>query len=143
MKNLFFLTAFIITSLLSIDVYAQCNSFTKNKCRPKVLPYNSVEQIHSTVLLSNDKLRLNTTFYYGDDYRIVVCGDETLGKITLNLKDKSNKVVFTTSGFGSIQWDFKVESTQDLTLEVITPAPPKGEDLDRSGCISVITAIML
>ncbi|MFN7013368.1 MAG: hypothetical protein ACK4ON_03755 [Bacteroidia bacterium] len=143
MKNVIFSSLLVVASLISIEANAQCNSFTKTKCVPKVKPYNNIEQMHTTTLLSNDKLKMNMTFYYGDEYRIVVCADEKLGKITMNLKDKSNKVVFTTSGYGSIQWDFNVQATQELTLEVITAPAPKGEELDRSGCVSVVTAIML
>jgi hypothetical protein len=143
MKKIFILAIITFASLIGIEANAQCNTFTKSKCAPKVKPYNNIEQMHSTTLLSNDKLTLNMTFYYGDDYRIVVCADEKLGKITMNLKDKNNKVVFTTSGYGSIQWDFNVQATQELTLEVITAPAPKGEVLDRSGCVSVVTAIML
>jgi hypothetical protein len=143
MKKIIISAIITVASLIGIEANAQCNTFTKSKCAPKVKPYNNIEQMHSSTLLSNDKLTLNMTFYYGDDYRIVVCADEKLGKITMNLKDKNNKVVFTTSGYGSIQWDFNVQATQELTLEVITAPAPKGEDLDRSGCVSVVTAIML
>lgn len=143
MKKVVISSLFVVASLIGLEANAQCNSFTKTKCAPKVKPYNNIEQMHSTTLLSNDKLKLNMTFYYGDEYRIVVCADEKLGKITMNLKDKNNKVVFTTNGYGSIQWDFNVQATQELTLEVITAPAPKGEELDRSGCVSVVTAIML
>jgi hypothetical protein len=143
MKKTLFSTVIIAASLIGLEANAQCNSFTKSKCAPKVKPYNNIEQMHSTTLLSNDKLKMNMTFYYGDEYRIVICADEKLGKLTMNLKDKNNKVVFTTSGYGSIQWDFNVQATQELTLEVITAPAPKGEEVDRSGCVSVVTAIML
>lgn len=143
MKKIIYLVSIVTASLIAEQVNAQCNVFTKSKCLPKLKPYNNLEQMHSTTLLSNDKMKLNMTFYYGDDYRIVVCADEKLGKITMNLKDKNNKVVFTTSGYGTIQWDFNVQATQELTVEVITSPAPKGEEMDRSGCVSVLTAIML
>ena len=35
-------------------------------------------------------------------------------------------------------WDFNLESTQDLTLEVVTPPSSDKEALDKSGCVSIL-----
>lgn len=117
--------------------YAQCGSFMKGKCMPKLKPYISTEQVHNTTLLTNDRTKTSMTFYYGDEYRILICVDEKLGKFEINLRDNSNKVVFTTQSTGSAVWDFNVESTQDLTLEVITP-PGNANEKEKSGCVSMI-----
>ena len=118
--------------------FAQCNSFAKNKCMPKLKPYLNTQQLCNTVLLSGDKTQLSSTFYYGDEYRLLICAEEALGKIQLNIRDAQNNIIFTTKGYGVIMWDFSVESTQDLTLEIVTPPISAKETLDKSGCVSIL-----
>jgi hypothetical protein len=70
----------------------------------------------------------------------LICAQEALGKIKLNIKDANNRVIFSTSGLGTIMWDFNVEATQDLTLEVISApvddSQPGG--IYGSGCVSIL-----
>ncbi|MFL5765131.1 MAG: hypothetical protein ACJ77K_14405 [Bacteroidia bacterium] len=116
--------------------FAQCNGFAK-KSISKLKPYLNTQQVFSTVLLNGDKTQLNQTFYYGDEYRLLISADEKLGKIQLNIKDASGNVVFTTKAYGTIMWDFNVESTQDLTLEVVTPEA-KADQEDKGGCVAIV-----
>ncbi len=117
--------------------FAQCNGFAK-KSMSKLKPYLNTQQVFGTTLLNGDKTQVSSTFYYGDEYRLLISADDKLGKIQLNVKDANDNVVYTTKAYGSIMWDFNVESTQDLTLEVITPPAAAGETLDKSGCVAVI-----
>ena len=105
---------------------------------PKLKPYLNTQQLCNTVLLSGDKTQLSSTFYYGDEYRLLICAEEALGKIQLNIRDAQNNIIFTTKGYGVIMWDFSVESTQDLTLEIVTPPISAKETLDKSGCVSIL-----
>ncbi len=117
--------------------YAQCNGFAK-KSISKLKPYLNTQQVFSTVLLNGDKTQLSSTFYYGDEYRLLISADDKLGKIQLNVKDAQGNIVYATKAYGTIMWDFNVESTQDLTLEVITPEAVAGETVDKSGCVSIV-----
>lgn len=121
---------------------AQCNLFGK-LATFKLKPYVNTSQVYTATLLNNDKTQLNMTFYYGDEYRLIVKADDVLGKVQLNIKDANNNIVFTTKGYGLIQWDFNVENTQDLTLEVVTPPAPPAADgsidkMDKSGCVAIV-----
>jgi len=129
----------IIVLIFNTSSNAQCNAFNKVKCVPKLKPYINTQQLANTVLLSGDKTQLTSTFYYGDEYRLLVCAQEALGKIKLNIKDANDRVIFTTSGYGVIMWDFNLEATQDLTLEVVSPPLEKKDgSLDKSGCVSIL-----
>ena len=135
----------LILLILAVNFYtngfAQCNVYAKYKCMPKLKPYLNTEQLYSTTLLADDKAELFMTFYYGIDYRIIVCAQDVLGKIQFNLKDGNNNVVFTTKGYGSIMWDFNVENTQEFTIEVLTPSAQvtsTGEAVDKGGCLSIV-----
>jgi hypothetical protein len=135
-KNIF--KTILLVLAFNTAALGQCNLFTKTKCLPKLKPYLNTQQLCNTVLLSGDKTQLTSTFYYGDEYRLLVCAQEVLGKIQLNIRDAQNNIIFTTKGYGTIMWDFNVESTQDLTLEVVTPPAAANETLDKSGCVSIL-----
>lgn len=135
-KNIFKVILFVFA--FNTAGFGQCTTFTKNKCLPKLKPYINSEQLCSTVLLSGDKTQLSSTFYFGDEYRILVCAAEELGKIQFNIKDEKNNILFTNKGYGVIMWDFNVENTQELTLEVITPPLANGETVEKSGCVSIL-----
>lgn len=135
MKHLFRILLLVLA--FNTASFGQCNGFAK-KSIGKLKPYLNTQQVFSTVLLNGDKTQLSSTFYYGDEYRLIIAAQDQLGKIQLNIKDADGNVVFTTKAYGTIMWDFNVESTQDLTLEVITPEAPKGQTEDKGGCVSII-----
>ncbi len=133
MKNILKLSILTLAIFTASESFAQC----KNKSLAKLKPYISNGQVTNTTLLAGDKTEVAMTFYYGDEYRIVISAAEALGKIQFNLKDAAGNTVFTTKGYGTIQWDFDVQSTQDLTVEIIAPASTGGDGLDKSGCVAV------
>ncbi|MCX6296961.1 MAG: hypothetical protein NTX97_13045 [Bacteroidetes bacterium] len=135
MKNIF--RVLFLVLVYNTAGYSQCNGFAK-KSITKLKPYLNTQQVFSTVLLNGDKTQLSSTFYYGDEYRLLISAQDQLGKIQLNVKDAQGNVVYTTKAYGTIMWDFNVESTQDLTLELITPPAPEKETVDKSGCVSIV-----
>lgn len=135
MKNI--LRILFIVLVYNTASYGQCNGFAK-KSLSKLKPYLNTQQVFGTVLLNGDKTQVSSTFYFGDEYRLLISADDKLGKIQLNVKDANGVVVYTTKAYGSIMWDFNVESTQDLTLEVVTPEAAAGQATDNSGCVAII-----
>ena len=135
-KNIFKIALLVLA--FNTASFGQCNLFTRSKCLPKLKPFLNTQQLCSTVLLSGDKTQLSSTFYYGDEYRLLVCAQEALGTIQLNIRDEQNKIIFSTKGNGVIMWDFNVESTQELTLEVVTPPISANETVEKSGCVSIL-----
>lgn len=131
----------IILSLLvfggSISTFSQCQQYAKAKCMPQLKPYISSGQLYSTTLLANDKTELTMTFYSGQNYRVAVCAEKALGQTTFKLKDADNNVFFTNKGYGNF-WDFNVQSTQELTIEVNTPSGDANATLDKSGCVAIL-----
>lgn len=125
-------------------LFSQCQQFAKAKCMPQLKPYLSSGQLYSTTLLQNDKTELTMTFYSGQNYRVAVCSEKALGQVTFKLKDADGNVFFTNKGYGNF-WDFNVQNTQELTIEVNTPAADpavatdkKGVVLDKSGCVAIL-----
>jgi hypothetical protein len=143
MKNNYFLkpiTALCIVTLLSSTVgIAQCNSFVKKQCMPKIQPFTNNGQMNTSTLSSGQSSSLNMTFYSGQDYRILVCSQEVLGTVTFKILDMSHKVVFDSKENDSPDfWDFKVKSTQQFIVEVSVPPSDSPNSIPPSGCVSVM-----
>ena len=136
-KNIIKLFLLILTLNLPLWSMAQCMGFAKNKCLPKLSPYNNSGQMYNTTLLSGDRTELSMTFYAGQNYRILVCAQKELGEVQFKLKDVNNNVIFSNKGYGNL-WDFNVQVTQELTIEATTPASDPDVILDNSGCVAIL-----
>lgn len=137
MKNIFALVVSLLLLSSASSLFSQCQQYAKAKCMPQLKPYISSGQLYSTTLLSNDKTELTMTFYSGQNYRVAVCSEKALGQAIFKLKDADNNVFFTNKGYGNF-WDFNVQTTQELTIEVNTPPGDSDATLDKSGCVAIL-----
>jgi len=137
-KTLFIAVFIIVAGAFSGSVQAQCNSFTKKKCLPSLSPYVHNGQLNSANLGAGETAELDLTFYSGQEYRILLCGQEVLGDVFFRLKDKSSKIVYDSKEQKSNSFDFNVKTTQQLTMEVIVPEQKSPNNIAISGCISVL-----
>lgn len=123
--------------------FTQCKTFTKNECKPKLNPYIYNGQLNSAVLNEGDVAELMLTFYSNQDYRIVVCSAEELGKVKFRLVDAGGQELFTNEDHDLIEfWDFHTKSTQQLTVEVSVPETTKEGELYKSGCVSILVGFL-
>ncbi len=126
-----------VCMMIQANVQAQCKTFIKNECKPKLDPYIYNGQLNSAVLNQGDIAELMLTFYSNQDYRIVVC-DDNLGDVTFRLLDVEGKELFTNADHGYTDtWDFSTNSTQLLVVEVSVPENTTNEDT-KSGCVSIL-----
>ena len=120
------------------DASAQCKGFVKKQI-PKLAPFIHNGQINSSVLLSGDNAELTLTFYSGQTYRIMVSAQETFGKVSFTMKDANKNILFNSKEQGDAEyWDFTVESTQQLNIEVTVPDVEVPSGLVPSGCVSIL-----
>lgn len=127
-----------VAALPASGIFAQCKAFVKKQI-PKLSPFIHNGQINSSVLLSGDHAELTLTFYSGQTYRIVVGAQETLGDVYFVMKDANKNQLFSSKDQGKFDyWDFTVESTQQLTIEVMVPEVDTPTGLVPSGCVSVL-----
>lgn len=133
------LIALLIAAAFPFTAAAQCKGFVKKTCLPKMLPYTHNGQLNNAVMTAGDKAELQMTFYSGQQYRIVVCAQEVLGKVSFKVYDSSRKEIYDSNdGKDHSTWDFKVAATQQLTLEIIAPDLDSPNKLVPSGCVSVL-----
>ena len=128
----------LFVTLSEVEGFAQCKGFVKKQI-PKLAPFIHNGQINSSVLLSGDHAELTLTFYSGQTYRIMVSGQETLGDVFFIMHDASKSQLFSSKDQGKFDyWDFTVESTQQLTIEVMVPDVDAPSGLVPSGCVSIL-----
>jgi hypothetical protein len=122
----------------SSETFAQCKAFVKKQI-PKLAPFIHNGQINTSVLISGDHAELTLTFYAGQTYRVMVGAQETLGDVYFVMKDANKNQLFNSKDQGKFDyWDFTVESTQPLTIEVIAPELDAPTGLVPSGCVSIL-----
>jgi hypothetical protein len=131
----------VIAILTSIGARAQCKSFTKKKCMPALAPYTTNGQINTATFSAGDHAEIPLSFFENTSYRVIVCNQEILGKITFKVLDGNKNVLFDNAGVDFVNsWDFKSMSNQSLTLYI--EVPEGGSDnhsqMMHSGCVSVI-----
>lgn len=142
MKQTYFLKAIVAISIVAFSTLAanaQCSTFLKKKCMPKIQPFTLNGQVNTSTLSSGQKTSLNLTFYSGQDYRIVVCGQPQLGDLSFKVMDMNKKVVFDSQKNDSPDfWDFKVKNTQQFIVEVQVPESESTSSVLPSGCVSIM-----
>ncbi len=117
---------------------AQCKSHVKKQCLPKMAPYVHNGQMNSAVMLPGDNADISMTFYSGQNYRLIVCAQDQIGKPYFKLKDASGNILYDSFKDEVDHWDFKIESTQTLTIQVSVPDMSTDNKIVPSGCVSVL-----
>lgn len=147
MRNLFRIrislvavVAIIAVSFSAVDSKAQCKRFTEKHCLPDLEPYQNNGQINTTTLFEGDSATLNMTFYSLLDYRLMVCSHDVLGDgVYFRVKDSDGEILFTNKDGEEKHWDFRVNSTQDLHIDVVVPSNSETiSNMPPSGCVSVV-----
>ncbi|MBS1546402.1 MAG: hypothetical protein JST38_05500 [Bacteroidetes bacterium] len=134
----------IIAALLLVALpsmaHAQCRSFAKNKCMPAMAPYKFNETFNAAQLAPGEEAQVDLTFYSGQEYRLLVCSHPILGTINWQLLDANGKPLFeSTPETPSDHFDFKVATTQKLTVHIDVPkAQQGGNNMLTVGCIGIL-----
>lgn len=133
------LVAALFLVMLPDAVSAQCRNFTKGKCMPELTPYINNGQINSVVLYAGEQAEVEMTFYSGQEYRLLCCYHPILGdNVYFEVKDAQGNIIYSGKDKSNKYWDFKVESTQQLTVVVSVPTEKSNVNLPQSGCVSVL-----
>lgn len=140
-----FLKAAALFAILFLATYqpsfSQCKGVAK-KCLPSLSPFVYTGQLNSTILYEGESAELVMTFTAGQEYRILTCAPKYMGNLKFAIYDKDRKPLFNNKDFNNAQyWDFKVNSTEDYTIQVTVPnvkQQAKAADISASGCVAVL-----
>jgi hypothetical protein len=141
MKHNYFSRAVICSLIIALPFtgFAQCTTFLKKKCMPKVSPFTHNGQMNVSTVSAGQSTDVSLTFYSGQAYRILVCSEEVLGDVTFKVMDMSKKVVFDSKDNNYPDfWDFKVKNTQQFIVHVEVPVSASSSSVPPSGCVSVL-----
>lgn len=124
---------------VTTDVVSQCSkTWVRKKCVPKVSPFIHDGNMNSTMLKEGGTMTSVMTFYSGQDYRILVCAEETLENVSFLVSDMTGKVLFDSKAHDNTDfWDFKVKTTTEMRVEVFA-GTNDSDDGEMSGCVSIL-----
>jgi len=140
LKNTLSIFLFFTAIGVVTQVDAQCKRFTQKNCLPALSPYTNNGQINSTTLYEGDSASMNMTFYSLLEYRLMVCTHPILGEgAFFRVKDDDGEILYSSEGKSPNYWDFRVNSTQDLRIDVVIPEDQERvTDMPPSGCVSIV-----
>lgn len=124
--------------LIATTADAQCRSFTKKNCLTELDGYIQNDNYNSAILIPGDEAELMLTFLAGQDYRLVVCSHPVLGEVNYEITDSRGKNLFDSrKNEPDVNYvDFKVQSTQQLQIQVHVPESKTA--ILHEGCVTVL-----
>ena len=105
---------------------------------PDLAPYTPNETFNSAVLIPGDEAELNMTFYAGQEYRMFVCNDQIIGDVNYKVLDGEKREVYNSIENDGGFFDFAMETTQQMTVEVFVPLEKNPNKLIHQGCVTVM-----
>jgi hypothetical protein len=138
-KFLSYISIVTILFAYSYTVDAQCKGFAKKLCKLELTGYIHDGNYHAAILTEGEEAELYKTFYSGQNYRLAVCGSETLPPIEFQIVDANKNVLFNNKNRDNAStWDFKLESSQQLKIVVKVPVSNQKSEFPNSGCVSIM-----
>jgi len=128
----------LLAFITPVIVNAQCGRFTKKKCLPKLEDYLPNENFNSAQLMSGDEAELNMTFFAGQAYRLFLCHEEILGDVVYKVLDMNDKVVYDSSTSETETFDFEVENTIKLKVQIKVPEGKETHGNIHQGCATLL-----
>ncbi|MBS2211016.1 hypothetical protein KEM09_06370 [Carboxylicivirga mesophila] len=134
------LSIILISLFLGVlNVNSQCINFAKSVGKDYLGEYIHDGNYNATILEEGEKAELYKTFFSGQKYRVAIAKVEQLPDIHFRILDKEGNVLFDNIKYDyRLVWDFKVESTQMLIVELNVLEKSTGADDLINGCVSVL-----
>ena len=139
MKHTFFFF-FVLISLGSVILtFAACDGFDTKSWVPQLGDYIHNGLDNSEVFAPGETGELEFSVFPNNNYKVMVCAQEHLGKIEFNIKDEYGKLIFNNKSHNLVNsWIFTSKSTQKLIFEMTVPPAAAGATTNKSGCVSIL-----
>jgi len=131
----------VLAAIFIVDstANAQCKGFAKKICKQELAPYIHDGNYHAAILTEGEEAELYKTFYAGQQYRIAICGAEPLSKIEFQVVDANKNVLYDNRQHNySMIWDFKLESSQQLKIQIKVPVSNPQSEYPHSSCVAIM-----
>ena len=140
--NKIFAIGVLVLLFANISASAQCKKFTKKHCLPSLAPYLHNGQLTSAYMMPGDSADVMMTFNAGKEYRLLICVQEMIGKVQFRVLDKQRNVLYESDHEEiNPSWDFKMENTQQLIIQIYIPVREKTNQhtmMMPEGCVSLL-----
>ena len=140
MKAIQHITLAALATILAVgassEASAQCRSFTKKRCLPKLEEYVQNDNYNTAVLIPGDEAELSLTFFGGRAYRLLVCGHPVLGDLAFQVLDARGNGIYDSTDKDANHFDFRVANTQQMIVRV--QVPQSSAALQHEGCVSIM-----
>ena len=124
--------------------YSQCKGFAKKKCLPALKPFIHNGQLNSTTLMAGESAELVMTFHAGQQYRVMICAQQSLKKVSFKLMDMDREILFSSEDQNDAKnWDFNVKATQQMIILVSVPRAGKHDAAKLTGTLSISGCVAL
>jgi len=120
--------------LIQTQSNAQCDTIAA-ACQNFITQnYISDGQVYRSLLSGDDVAEFQTTLFGGNTYRIAVCSGISDSNLIFRLSDQERNVLFSNTDYDKEPyWDFYVENTMQVSIEVLLDNTRKD-----SGCAVVV-----
>lgn len=136
------LIVFLVITSVSFS-NAQCKNFAKKICKEVLNPYVHDGIYNATVLSEGETAELFKTFYSGQEYRISVCGADEIPNVEFQVLDAERNVLYSNKeNTKNKNWDFKLESSQQLIIAIQVQTTDEMHDEILSGCVAVLIGFL-
>lgn len=137
LSTYFIAIAFVM--LAATSTQAQCKMFTKKKCMNTLAEYTSNGQYNGAVMFEGEEATLMQTFYSGKNYKLVVCAHPTISDgMYFEINDYRGNPIYSSEDSGNPEFEFNVQSTQQLKIRIVVPDQNKEAQIKKNGCVSVL-----
>jgi len=141
--SVFALAAFFLTiAFSSPDACAQCKSFVKNGCAPQLTPYIHDGNYQAVMMSEGEEAEVYKTIFAGQQYRLLVCVDQSLPNVEFVVTDIRRTVLFDNRKNDHAKfWDFKADASQQIKITIRIPKPKKQTGIEpklNAGCVGLL-----
>jgi hypothetical protein len=118
---------------------AQCKAFAKKVCLPELGNYVHDGNYHAAILKEGEEAELYKTFYSDMDYRVAICGEESIPGVEFRVLDANKNVLYTNKDKEmSPTWDFHLESSQQLKIVIRVNSVSRSGEVPAQGCVAIM-----
>ena len=146
-KPIFALAALFLTMVFSSpDSIAQCKSFVKNSCAPQLKPYIHDGNYQAVMMSEGEDAEVYKTIFAGQQYRLLVCVDQTLPDVEFVVTDIRRTVLFDNRKHDNVKfWDVKADASQQIKITIRIPKTKKPGGAEQEltfGCVGLLFGLM-
>ncbi|GAB5538174.1 MAG: hypothetical protein Salg2KO_02770 [Salibacteraceae bacterium] len=138
-KYLGLLISLVLLGTVVQEGKSQCKVFTKKRCMKELDEFTNNGQYNGAVMFEGEEATLMQTFYSDKNYRMLVCAHPSIeDAMYFELLDYRNNLIYSSEGTGNAEFDFNVESTQQLKVRIVVTDGQPDSQIKKNGCISVV-----